>query len=218
MKHESVRELYAYWNRIRGDQPAPQRGEIDPADLRRILGDIFILEAVDADNYMFRLAGTRVCGAYCREMKGSNFLDVWSARDRTVLKRLLSAVTDEAAVAVLGVSGVNDRGNHLAFEALLLPLRNQRPRPDRMIGVFSPVDPPYWLGVQPIVRQEISGLRLINYDESRLDLTLDRRPLKAVAPTAAPEPPARGEPATRRRPFIVVKGGKHGETTPQPTR
>ena len=213
MKHESCRELYAYWNKIRADQPAPPRGDIDPADLRRILGDIFILEAVDAETYMFRLAGTRVCGAYCREMKGSNFLDVWSARDRSALKRLLSAVTEEAAVAVLGVNGVSDRGQGLAFEALLLPLRSQRPRPDRLIGVLAPVDPPYWLGVQPIVRQEISGLRLINYDESRLELPADRpsRPPPMLEPVS-------GSPATRRRPFIVVKGGKHGEGTPQPSR
>jgi hypothetical protein len=217
MKQESCRELYAYWNRLRGDQPAPQRGEIDPAELRRILGDIFILEAVDADTYMFRLAGTRVCGAYCREMKGSNFLEVWSARDRIVMKRLLTAVTEESAVAVLGVHGINDRGQGLSFEALLLPLRNQRPRPDRLIGVLAPIDPPYWLGVNPILRQEISGLRLINYDESRLDLPLDKG-LHKPLPASLPEPAPARSALTRRRPFIVVKGGKQSEGTPQPTR
>jgi hypothetical protein len=216
MKQESSRELYAYWNRIRADQPAPARSDIDPADLRRILSDIFILEAVDAETYLFRLAGTRVCGAYCREMKGSNYLDVWSARDRSVMKRLLGAVTGEAAVAVLGIHGVNDRGQGLSFESLLLPLRNQRPRPDRLIGVLGPVDPPYWLGVAPIVRQEISGLRLINYDERRLDLEVEPRALKPAAPS--PLEPVSGSPSPRRRPFIVVKGGKHGEGTPQPTR
>lgn len=216
MKHESCRELYAYWNRIRGDQPAPLRGDIDPADLRRILGDIFILEAIDADTYIFRLAGTRVCGAYCRELKGSNFFDLWGPRDRLALKRLLAAVTEEAAVAALGVNGVNDRGTHLAFEGLLLPLRNQRPRPDRLIGVLSPIEPPYWLGVQPITRQVISGLRLINYDESRLELALEQS-LPRPSALAAGQP-AQAEPAPRRRPFIVVKGGKHTENTPQPNR
>lgn len=216
MKQESCRELYAYWNRIRGDQPAPQRGDIDPADLRRILGDIFIIEAVDAETYLFRLAGTRVCGAYCREMKGSNYLDVWSARDRSVMKRLLTAVTGESAVAVLGVHGINDRGQGLSFESLLLPLRSQRPRPDRMIGVLAPVDPPYWLGVQPILRQEVSGLRLINYDERRLEIPFEQRPLRPAAPV--PLDPASTIAGPRRRPFVVVKGGKHGEGTPQPGR
>ena len=60
MKHGVSRELYEYWNRVRGNERAPQRSAVEPSDLRRILGDTFILEVTGRDKYDVRLAGTRV--------------------------------------------------------------------------------------------------------------------------------------------------------------
>ena len=79
MKHLTSRELYDYWNRVRRGRPAPRRNEIEPGDIRRILADTFILEAAGRDRFPIRLAGTRMCGMYCREIKGGNFLDLWTA-------------------------------------------------------------------------------------------------------------------------------------------
>src|SRR5512146_2629747 len=44
MKHATTRELYDYWNRVRGGERAPLRSAIEPSDIRRILGEMFILE------------------------------------------------------------------------------------------------------------------------------------------------------------------------------
>src|ERR1700693_1227371 len=82
MKHATSRELYDYWDRLRRGQPAPHRGDIEPSDIRRILADTFILEVGDRETYMIRLAGTRICALYGREIKATNFLDLWGAADR----------------------------------------------------------------------------------------------------------------------------------------
>ena len=71
MKHATTRELYDYWNRVRGGERAPLRSAIEPSDIRRILGEMFILEVLDRDSYHVRLAGTRICALYCREIKGT---------------------------------------------------------------------------------------------------------------------------------------------------
>ena len=46
MKHPSNRELFEYWNERRGTRLAPERADIDPAAIRKVLGDTFVLEAV----------------------------------------------------------------------------------------------------------------------------------------------------------------------------
>jgi hypothetical protein len=85
MKHVTSRELYDYWNRVRRGRPAPRRNEIEPGDIRRILADTFILEVTGRDRFPIRLAGTRMCGMYGREIKGGNFLDLWTVNDRNAI-------------------------------------------------------------------------------------------------------------------------------------
>ena len=48
MKHAATRDLYCYWDSLRGARTAPERVDIDPGAIRRILGDTFIVE-VDED-------------------------------------------------------------------------------------------------------------------------------------------------------------------------
>jgi len=43
MKHPSVRELYDYWNARRGLRSAPDRADIEPGAIRRVLADTFIM-------------------------------------------------------------------------------------------------------------------------------------------------------------------------------
>ena len=84
MKHQSTQALFNYWTRKRGRRRAPARSDIDPADIRRILADTFILTADFVNDIRVRLAGTRVCALFAREIKGEAFEDLWSeAEPRT---------------------------------------------------------------------------------------------------------------------------------------
>ena len=49
MKHISSQAVYAYWNEKRGARPAPERSDIDPADIRRALGDTVMLAGLISD-------------------------------------------------------------------------------------------------------------------------------------------------------------------------
>ena len=165
MKNDVTHTLYEYWNNLRGRRPAPMRNEIEPSDIRKILGDTFILEAVDPLTYNFRLAGTRMCSAYCRELKGRNFLAPWNDKDREALATLMAAITEDAAAAVVGMDGVTERGQSLAVEMLLLPLAQSSTNYGRILGSFVAMDNPYWIGIHPIRHQQISSMRLIWPDE-----------------------------------------------------
>ncbi|MBU2194045.1 MAG: PAS domain-containing protein, partial [Alphaproteobacteria bacterium] len=49
-------ELFRYWNRLRNGRPAPTRTEIEPADIKTLLADTFILEKDTRGEAVFRLA------------------------------------------------------------------------------------------------------------------------------------------------------------------
>src|SRR5260221_13021391 len=138
MKHATSRELYGYWDRLRRGQPAPQRSEIEPSDIRRILADTFILEVADRETYTIRLAGTRICALYGREIKGTNFLDLWANEDRQAIATLAAAVSSDAAAAVLSLKGHTQRRRSLGCELLLLPLRQGTAGFDRILGSLAP--------------------------------------------------------------------------------
>jgi len=166
MKHSASRELFEYWNRVRGRERAPLRGAIEPSDIRRVLADTFILEVADREHYLVRLAGTRVCSIYCRELKGTNFFDLWRADDRSAMSTLAAAVSDDGAAAVVTIEAKTARDQAVAAELILLPLRHSGPTFDRVLGSLAVMEKPYWLGNEPIERQTIASLRLIWPDET----------------------------------------------------
>ena len=70
MKHAASRELYAYWQEKRGARPAPERTDIEPGAIRAVLADAFILALDRGAGHPIRLAGTRMCALFGREIKG----------------------------------------------------------------------------------------------------------------------------------------------------
>ena len=162
MKHASTRALFDYWNRKRGRRTAPDRSDIDPADIRHVLGDTFMLAADFADDIRFRLAGTRVCALFTREIKGEAFNAQWSESSREQTEELLAAVIDENVGTVAGILGRTETGDEVELELLLLPLSHAGQARVRALGVLAPLTPPYWLGERPVVELELKTLRHID--------------------------------------------------------
>ncbi|HML07062.1 MAG TPA: PAS domain-containing protein [Xanthobacteraceae bacterium] len=150
MKHAASRELYAYWEKRRGQRPAPERAEIEPGAIRGALGDAFILALDGSSSYPLRLAGTRVCALFGRELKGEAFLELWTTESRPIVASLLAILADECVGTVAGATAQNAAGAAVDLELLLLPLGARRPNLARTIGVLAPLKVPQWLGTNPI--------------------------------------------------------------------
>ena len=146
MKQASSRELFGYWSARRGKRPAPERGEIEPSAIRRALGDVFILEFERGGGHPFRLAGTRICALFGRELKNEPFLDLWDEETRAPLAQLLAVVADEATGVVAAATGRTAESWSQDLELVLLPLAHRGNTHARMIGALSPLVVPFWLG------------------------------------------------------------------------
>jgi hypothetical protein len=150
MKHAASRELYAYWQELRGRRPAPERSEIEPGAIRQVLSDAFILALDHRAGYPFRLAGTRVCALFGRELKGHSFAALWDDESQQAIRDLLAILTDEWVGTVAGASAQTRSGASVELELLLLPLSSGRPSLARSIGVLAPLKTPKTLGLDPL--------------------------------------------------------------------
>ncbi len=173
MQKESSKLLYNYWNELRGSRSAPERKNLDPTKIRKSLANVFILESDEnEDEFLFRLAGSHLCTTYCRELKGRSFNELWHQKDRDALKTLIRAVTEDHAVALTSFNGTSASGKRISFEIILLPVRHNGETTSRILGAMSAIENPYWLGLEPIVEQRITGLRLIWPDDVSNQLPL----------------------------------------------
>ena len=193
MKQASSRELFGYWVARRGTRVAPERGEIEPSAIRKALGDVFILEFDRLAGHPFRLAGTRVCALFGRELKNERFIDLWDAGDRAALADLVDGIADEATGVVASAKGRTAEGWAQDMELVILPLSHRGDTHARMIGALAPLSVPFWLGSGKLGALTLGTVR--HLDPAR------------EAPTAA-RLVAGSVTAARRATFTVHEGGR----------
>ena len=178
MRQQATRELYSYWNTIRRLRSAPDRAEIDPAAIRTILAETFMIEA-DADGvFPLRLSGARLNALWLQELKGCSFLDLWG-EDRANIAAVLWTVMDGAVPVVAGVNAAPFGRAPLDLELLLLPLRHHGRTHARILGAIGSSKHLDWMGLLPVERLELRSLRIMSTSETRADLPLRPRPLAA---------------------------------------
>jgi hypothetical protein len=208
MKQDGSIDLFHYWNRLRNGRAAPKRTEVEPADIKGLLADTFILERDTRGEAVFRLAGTRLCATYGRELKGFSFPSLWRDKDQRLVARLAHSVFHAKSVVVVNFDGFSSNGRLNPFELLLLPLDGGSESP-RALGIVTPCQKPFWLGADPILDAMIDAVRVI--DPDREPMFLKNRPAVTV-PSLAPSDQALSDSmktmgARRIRHLVVLKGG-----------
>lgn len=167
MKHASTRKLFEYWNRQRGNRSAPARSDIDPGDISQALGDTFMLSADFTGETRFRLAGTRVCALFGRELKGESFCSLWNEESSAPIGDIVTAAMNESIGTVAGIAGRTKTNEVVELEMLLLPIALDGQTRLRAFGGLAAQVLPYWLYAEPLVELEVRSLRHIGVDQSR---------------------------------------------------
>ena len=211
MRQQESIDLFQYWNRLRDGRTAPRRTEVEPADIKALLGDTFILESDSRERPIFRLAGTRLCAMHGRELKGFAFASLWRQRDQSMVSRLLGGVFRDKSVVIATFTGRTAGERTIDLELLLLPLEGGSDTP-RALGIVSPMTRPYWLGADPLSESSLETVRVVDPDKE--PLFLSNRPPVSVATSiveSAPgeEPIPLKTPESRRvRHLVVLDGGR----------
>ena len=202
MKHVVSRELYAYWDGLRGARAAPERSDLDPTAIRSILADTVLLDV--AQTYPFqrrdtvvRLSGTRLDALWGTALKGRSLVSLWRTDDWDAVRDLTDLVLDDQVPVVAGGRYAPKERSSIDVEILLLPLRHHGKTHARLLGSIVPKEPPCWLGTHALQELTLTSFRSIT--------------------TVGAAPRYRGSPATsslafgapvRRGRFTVHQGGR----------
>ena len=140
MKHPSNREFYSYWDDKRGSARAPERSEIEPAAVRDLLGDIFVLSYDAAAGHPFRVAGTRLCALLGCDLKNRSFAALFAADGRREIQEIIAVVAEEMLAAVAGITATAEDGSLAHLELLLLPFNARAHAPISLTGLLAPFE------------------------------------------------------------------------------
>jgi len=140
MKHPSSREFFAYWDKKRGTERAPERMDMEPQAVRELLGDIFVLSYDNDAGYPFRVAGTRVCALLGRDLKDTSFSALFTADSRREIEDIVTYVAEEMLAAIAGITATSHDGTTAHLELLLLPFNNRAHAPISLTGLLAPFE------------------------------------------------------------------------------
>ncbi|OXS99214.1 hypothetical protein B7H23_13570 [Notoacmeibacter marinus] len=206
MRQQQTKDLFLYWNRLRGSNKAPHRNSIEPSDIRTLLPGTFILQRLTDGTIEFRLAGTALCQQFGAELRGQAFQTLFHARDRRMLLRLTDQALTGDAITVLAMDGFSESGEQISYELLLLPLASEHSG-DRALGSAVPGERPYWLGTDPIVEWKLRSVRII--DPEREPGLLSNRAEITVPPLVPARHAIQDLPAGRKIGHLtVLEGGR----------
>ncbi|MGI9402194.1 MAG: PAS domain-containing protein [Rhizobiaceae bacterium] len=201
LRHASSQELFDYWNTIRAGRAAPERSEVEPSDVRTILGDTFILEvSLQLRSISFRLAGTRLCAAHGKELKGLGFLALWQEEDNFDIARAVNRVYQEFEPMLLCYTAISEDNRTVEYESIMLPLMPAAGGNARILGIATPKTNPYWLGSDPLIQNCLRNARSIAVPDASPSLIPDYS-------TAPLEPEALPDGQRRVAHLTVFDGG-----------
>jgi hypothetical protein len=203
MKQKSPNTLYGYWNELRAGRMAPRRLEVEPSRIASILSETFMLERINASDYQYRLAGTRLCELFGAELRSSNFLAGWQEADQAVLAHQLALICEQGAVVSLELETTGAARHALEFEAMLLPLVHTGNSINRIIGAMCLTSPAPVLGNERAWRRKLRKYEVI-WPDGRPRAVLERCGIGG--PFQAPQhSPA---PKSERPQLRVLDGGR----------
>jgi hypothetical protein len=162
MKQRVTRELYDYWDALRGARSAPDRADLDPGAIRSCLANTFVLRFDPAAGHPFRIAGTAICTLFGRELTGSPFQALWNTGDSRVLTDMIRRVVDDADGAIADITGRNEDNEAIGLELILLPMTGTGEGSGRVLGAMTAMAAPYWLSARPVQALQLGAWHHVN--------------------------------------------------------
>ncbi|WP_162914260.1 PAS domain-containing protein [Taklimakanibacter lacteus] len=159
--HPGSRALFRYWEAVRGEMSAPPRDWLDLQKIRMLVPYLFMIERRPDQAYAWRLAGTRVCGLWGKELTGRPAFAEGDRFERQSISRLLDGVVDAHQPFVLRFRLNSESGLGVAAELVATPLRARQGHTTFAFGVIMPFREVTWSQNDPVTTFELSAARTI---------------------------------------------------------
>ena len=152
MKQAVSLALHAHWDAIRAGRVAPDRDDVDPAEIGAILAHTFLLEGTRerpwrARDFAFRVSAPRLDALLGRSLRGQSFDGIWSRSSEAAVDTLMAGVVVEELPTAAEATGGPAGDDPIGCELLLLPLQRRDGSPVRVLGSLASTGAPSWMGL-----------------------------------------------------------------------
>ena len=161
MKHRNSHLLIGYWSRLRAGRDVPDQCDIDPRAIKRMLSQVFILDARDPARPHYRLAGTTLCDRFGLELRGTSFYAHWEAQARDRLVLLLRQSLQMKQPIWLSAIGTTSHCAMMEMETVLAPLTFGTGAPQRFLGIAHFLGDTAQLGGRAIAYERLIDSRIV---------------------------------------------------------
>ncbi len=160
--HPGSRQLFRHWEMLRAERACPTRDEFTFEPIKAIMPDLMVIDRDYLRNsFRYRLAGTRLCNLFNRNLTATNVLAGWDSFENDVISRHLLTVINQKQPAVIRMRFTTDRGQVVAAELLAIPVQMRGSHRVQIIGGLFPFRAAQSLGHTSIVKQEMASARVI---------------------------------------------------------
>jgi hypothetical protein len=136
--HPGLQRLYQYWTDKRGERSMPSRADLDPLDMRFVIGNVILVDVIDGEPLQFRirLHGTNLSEHVHFDLTGKMLDEMPQAEFRELTRQSFTKV----ATTKQPLRAQRDRvlDNRLRrYETIILPLSGDGDRVDMLLcGLF----------------------------------------------------------------------------------
>lgn len=198
--HPGSRKLFAHWEMLRAERAYPSREEFTFAPVKALMPDMVLIEKdYLRGTYRFRLAGSRVCELFGRNVTSADALAGWDSFETSVLIRHFELAIKEFQPVLARMRLMSDTGVTIAAELIAMPIQVRESNRVQLIGgLFSFRDVKH-VGHSNITARELVSARAIWTEHGGSS----RRMAPPVPVAPAPVRTVDGGPKLR-----VVHGGR----------
>ena len=136
--HPNLRRLYDYWAEKRGDRAMPSRADIDPVEMRYVIGNVIMVDVIEGPSPQFhiRVHGTNLVERVHFDLTGKLLDEMPLPEFRELTRQSFSMVARTKEPLHARRDLILD-GRRRFYETLILPLSSDGERVDRILcGLF----------------------------------------------------------------------------------
>jgi hypothetical protein len=115
-----------------------------------MLTSLFILELNGEGAVTFRLAGSKICDLFGRDLRDESFAELFGDGHNGDIEATLTGAMWHTIPALINATGYSTAGHRGSFEIIVMPLRSEDGGCKRLLGAIAPTIAASWLEVVPL--------------------------------------------------------------------
>lgn len=129
------KKFLAHWLALRGQRRMPAYKDLDPCNIPWALANIFVLEVLPEDDFVYRLAGDEHSQRYRRNLKGARIGDIMQSEGAAAILQRWRTARAMPAAYFLVTDHRSTQGSHVLGERMVLPFAGASGAPSHLVGV-----------------------------------------------------------------------------------